>query len=342
MEWKHIRCIAVALLLLLLCCAPLYADFVSVSRFVDETDAILQWDSFRQQGLLWKDNNVIAFSPESNYIIYNYNQRIAVGDIEYSSDGQLLFNSDTYQVLKRLFAQSDSNSNARVAAIFIDAGHGGKDSGAVGNFMNENNKKEQIYEKDVVLRIAQGLSEQLKNAFPDKRIILSRSTDTFLSLQQRTKLSNAVRVQPGESILFISIHANASLNTKAAGYEVWYLPPDYRRNDLVDAQTVGVRDNDLLSILNSIKDEEYTIESVLLAQKILKGLDGSIGILSKNRGIKQELWFVVRQAKMPSVLVEAGFLSNPDEARRLSQDSYLHKVVNGIYNGVYSFVNDFE
>lgn len=342
MGWKYIRCI-IAALLLLISGVSLYADLVSVERFVDEADAVLQWDSFRRQGLLWKDSNVIAFSPESDYIIYNYNQRIEIGNIEYRPNGQLLFGSDAYQILKKLFTQSrNNNNNARIAAIFIDAGHGGKDSGAVGSFANEKNNKERIYEKDVVLSVAQGLSERLKSAFPDKRIILSRSTDVFLSLEQRAKLANAVRVQQSESILFLSVHANASLNTKATGYEVWYLPPDYRRDDLVDAQDVGIRDNDLLSILNSIKDEEYTIESVLLAQNILNGLDGSIGTLSKNRGIKQELWFVVRQAKMPSVLIEVGFVSNSEEAQRLSQDSYLHKVINGIYNGVHAFVNDFE
>ena len=321
-----------------------FAEMVDLKKFIDETNSVLQWDYFRQQGLIWKNSDVIAFSPAADYVIYNYNQKIEIENIHYSADGQLLVSDASYRTLKKFFSESKINSNNAISAIFIDAGHGGKDSGAVGSFSTTDagGDTQKIYEKDVVLRVANDLARRLTAAFPNKDIIRSRSEDIFLSLQQRTKLANAIKVTPGESILFISIHANASLNRGAAGYEVWYLPPDYRRNDLVDARTVGVKDSDLLSILNSIKDEEYTIESVLLAQRILKGLDVSIGSISKNRGIKQESWFVVRQAKMPSVLVEVGFVSNPEEARRLSQKGYLEKVVTGIYDGVVTFINEFE
>lgn len=339
MGWRCVRLVA---LLLIAVGAGAGADAVDIERFVDETGTLLQWDSFRQQGLLWKDSNVVAFSPHTSYIVYNYNQRVEIDAIRFNPDGQLLLDTVAYRTLKKLFSASQSTTNSGITAIFIDAGHGGKDSGAAGVFSTSSGKQQKVHEKDVVLQIATRLGDKLKNSFPDKRIILSRSKDVFLSLQQRAKLANAVRVPPGKSILFISIHANASLNPEASGYEVWYLPPEYRRNDLVDAQTVGVRDNDLLSILNSIKDEEYTIESVLLAQGIMSGLDGTIGLLSKNRGVKQELWFVVRQAKMPSVLVEVGFVSNTQEAERLHQSAYLQKIVDGIYNGVDKFIHDFE
>jgi N-acetylmuramoyl-L-alanine amidase len=89
-------------------------------------------------------------------------------------------------------------------------------------------------------------------------------------------------------------------------------------------------------------EEEYTIESILLAKYILQGLDDAVGDISENRGLKDESWFVVRKAKMPSVLVEIGFVTHADEAKRLSDSQYLKKIARAIYNGMVSFIEYFD
>ena len=89
-------------------------------------------------------------------------------------------------------------------------------------------------------------------------------------------------------------------------------------------------------------EEEYTTESVLIAKFIMEGLDAQIGKQSKSRGIKAEEWFVVRNAHMPSVLVEAGFITNEKEAALLDDAQYLQKITQGIYNGLSSFISHFE
>ena len=89
-------------------------------------------------------------------------------------------------------------------------------------------------------------------------------------------------------------------------------------------------------------EEEYTTESILMAKFIEDGLNAQVGSLSPQRGIKEEEWFVVRNAKMPSVLVETGFLSNAEEAALLSDDNYLKKLSLGIYNGLGAFITHFE
>ncbi len=225
----------------------------------------------------------------------------------------------------------------RVGVILIDPGHGGKDPGAVGSY-TENGKAVSVREKDVVLTVSLNLYKQLKAAYPDKKILLTRNSDTFPTLEDRVNMANNIRLKKNEAILYISIHANASLNTRASGFEVWYLPQSYRRT-LVDTNSTS---KEVAPILNSMLEEEFTMESILIAKNILEGLDSQIGKKSKKRGLREKEWFVVRNAKMPSVLVELGFVTNPVEAKLLSTPSYLQKCATGIYNGLVSFITLFE
>ncbi len=318
------------------------AQTIPIETLLRETDTVLQWDLYRQMGAIWKGTQVVYFQPGNPLALHNYRESVEIGNIDLDSNGGLYLSPQAAEQLRKLFRnQAPSLSERSISTIFIDPGHGGKDPGAIGSYQQQG-KKIIVQEKDVVLRAAQLLKKQLQHRYPSKKIILSREKDRFISLPQRAKIANEVQVAPGNTILFVSVHVNASLNHQAQGFEVWYLPPDHRRPNLVDAHTVGVKDRHVLSILNTITEEEFTIESVLLARSILDGLQQSIGALSRNRGIKQESWYVVRQARMPSVLVELGFISNDEEARRLNGNSYLNNVVAGIYNGIERFVADFE
>ena len=223
--------------------------------------------------------------------------------------------------------------------IALDAGHGGKDPGAVASY-TVNGKKITIQEKDITLSIGKELYGMLKKSYPDKQIILTRSTDKFLALSERTEIANSVKLKENEAVLFISIHVNASLNKQSSGYEVWYLSPGYRRT-VIDSSKVS-EDKSLLPILNSMMEEEYTAESILIAKFIMDGLSSQIGSVSKARGIKAEEWFVVKNSNMPSVLIEVGFLTNEKEALNLNDKSYLQKTSLGIYNGVSAFITHFE
>ena len=99
---------------------------------------------------------------------------------------------------------------------------------------------------------------------------------------------------------------------------------------------------EIIPILNSMMEEEFTTESILIAKSILDGLEAEIGDLSPNRGLKAESWFVVRNARMPSVLIELGFVTNEKEARLLDDAAALQKYATGIYNGIVNFVSYFE
>lgn len=317
------------------------ADSVPLGQVLDRTGAKLAWDAYLDRGTLSRGTTMLSFSPGRRSAVLNGTETVFLGEIE-AREGGVYFSEEAVSRLESVFSPPERSEDQRyVTAIFIDPGHGGKDPGTVGTHTIDG-QKVVLHEKDIVLEVSKRLRDRLAQRYPDKEVILSRDSDEYLTLEERTERANEVDVAKNEAIIYLSIHANASLNREAKGFEVWYLPPEYRRRNLVDSKNAGVNDPDVLNILNTIREEELTIESVLLAQNIVTELDRQIGDVSGNRGIKEESWYVVRNAKMPSVLVELGFVTNPDEAQNLQKSDYLNKLANGIYNGLITFVTGFE
>ncbi|MCR5290736.1 MAG: N-acetylmuramoyl-L-alanine amidase [Treponema sp.] len=302
-----------------------------------KTGTVVYWDPLSGNGLLEKNGHQVSFSAGQNVVLLD-NRKLALVDEPVIKDGNLSVTSDFLSTIENFFKQESADIPFRVGAIIVDPGHGGKDPGALQEY-TFNGKKVVVREKDITLAVGKMLYSRLKSGYPDKQILMTRSTDVFLSLGQRTDIANSVSLKDHEAILFVSIHANASLDKKASGYETWYLTPDYRRTVLDKDNN---EDNTLFPILNSMMEEEYTTESILIAKFIMDGLQAQLGGLSTPRGIKAEEWFVVRNANMPSVLIETGFVTNEKEAALLNDQGYLKKVALGIYNGLTAFVTHFE
>lgn len=218
-----------------------------------------------------------------------------------------------------------------INAIIIDAGHGGQDPGAVGY--------SGVKEKDIVLRAALILSDKLKQAYPNKKIILTRSKDEFIPLDKRAGIANYVFNKYGASI-FVSIHVNASRSSRSYGFETWYLVEEYRRKIIKKGAVSD--DVDVEKVLNSMLNDEIYKESRDLAAKINNNLEKRIGSVSINRGIKEQTYFVIKKSIMPAVLVEIGFNTNKYEEIRLTKYSYLNKIAAGITEGVQEFIDDYE
>ncbi|MCL2792681.1 MAG: N-acetylmuramoyl-L-alanine amidase [Spirochaetaceae bacterium] len=355
--------------LLFLIIPYLSAQEIALDEFVRANNFVYTWSPFLNTGELRHGNNSFRFKVGEDFIVYNHREIISNSHIS-RKNGSLMLDAKTADVILRKTRVSAANvptanvppvnvpttnvantrvdnrnlhpSGYRVAAILIDPGHGGRDPGAIGRH-TVNGKPFVINEKDIVLDIALELNRRLLARYNDKRIILSRRDDTFISLEDRVEIGNSFKLEENEAIIMVSIHANASLNRNARGFEVWHLPPEYRRN-LIDATTIDNSRRDILHILNEMREEEFTIQSLLLAQNILAGLDTSIGGGDKelNRGLRERTWFVVRNAKMPSVLVEVGFVTNTEEAQQLANRAHLMKITEGIYNGIVKFIDNFE
>ena len=333
--------------LLLLLATGLAAEAMPLQGVLNQFKATLQWNPETETGYLdlsgeglGERGDRIIFTVGSPWMVVNYREKIRTQGVE-RLQGNLLFPEQTLEALNRYFElRALRRLQPRVAAILIDPGHGGKDSGAIG-YHKDKQGELRLLEKDVVLDVSKKLYLLLNKEYPDKQIKLTRDDDRYLKLEERTEIANNVEVGKNEAIIFVSIHANAAFNREAKGYEVWVLPGDYRRT-LIDTEDLDEETRPIAPILNVLLEEEYSIESITLAQAVLKGFDNVVGDVTDNRGIREESWFVVRKAKMPSILIELGYVTNKEEATRLADQAYLQKLVLGIYTGIRSFVSNFE
>jgi len=337
-------------------CLLLFISFSASSLSLDETIGTLssiskndkvqfRWDPLFRSGVFYMGEHYGSFSAassagQSGFLLFNNHELFNV-PLPYSNNGQLVFPDAFVSALKNTFTKlyEKDASRFRIAAIIIDPGHGGKDSGAVGSAV-VNGKTTQIYEKDIVLKTALELRDLLTQTYPDKRILMTRETDVYRSLDQRSDMANAVTVKENEAVIFISIHANKAANSSARGYEVWHITSGYKRTLINPSQHSFSAD--INSILNAMLEEEYTTESILLADSILKGLKQSFGNSIPSRGRKANDWFVVRNSHMPAVLVELGFLSNPQDMAFMTSNDGLRKFTNSLYNGITDFIGIFE
>ena len=206
--------------------------------------------------------------------------------------------------------------------IVIDAGHGGKDVGAIG--------RGGLQEKTVTLDIAKKLGKLIQVNMGIK-VIYTRDEDVFIPLWKRTKIAN----DSGGKI-FISIHANSVPGSPSVrGFETFLLRPGKTK----DAIEVAQRENDKL-ILYTMAQSAFMKESEFLAAEIQRELDKVL--TSPNRGVKQSGFHVLVGASMPNVLIESGFLSNKNESKLLGQSRYRQKIAQAIFSALVNFKDKYE
>jgi N-acetylmuramoyl-L-alanine amidase len=314
------------------------ADGVDLLKLAEELNAVLEWNPVRQLGVLAAGDRRVALRVGTPWVLVDGTDPLFVGDVVRRA-GAVEITSMGADELRRVLQEGNGPPVHRIGAILIDPGHGGKDPGAVATHQMDG-RKVTMLEKDIVLETSIMLHRLLSVGFPDKKVILSRDEDRYLTLEERTALGNSLLDETGAAVIFISIHANASLSKMARGFEVWHLPEDHRRDVLPDSSAAKSRE--LAPILNSVQEEEFTRDSQLLAHTIIDHFQHRVGDRSINRGVHEESWFVVRNAKMPAVLVELGFATNKREAALLADPDYLRTLAEAIYSAVAAFVTTYE
>lgn len=225
--------------------------------------------------------------------------------------------------------------NYGIKRIVIDPGHGGKDPGAIG--------KTGLKEKDVVLEIALSLCRELKKRLPNVEIILTRDADFYIPLSERTALANFKKAD-----LFVSLHANAAFSGEASGFEVYHLSAvasDKYSKELADAENIVTKrfkEKESLTdiILKDIAQSEFINESIDLCLEIQNKVCEELSM--KNRGVKSAFFYVLRDAKMPAVLIETGFLSNQEEEARMKQDLFKKTLISAIASAIVSYKEKYE
>jgi N-acetylmuramoyl-L-alanine amidase len=232
-------------------------------------------------------------------------------------------------------------SKWKLDAVVIDAGHGGKDPGAIGTRGTK--------EKDVALNIATDLGMFVKQRWPNVKVIYTRKDDHFIPLNERGRIANRFGGK-----LFVSIHCNSTpAVTRVHGAEVYILGPHKTQAALdvamfensVISREENYRENykgftDEHLIMSSMAQSAFATQSTELAQDVVRKLDR---YRNENRlGVRQAGFMVLWTPSMPSILVETGYLSNPDEEKILRDREQQTKIAFGIFQGLQQFRSSYE
>ena len=223
----------------------------------------------------------------------------------------------------------------KIRTIVIDPGHGGKDPGAIG--------KRGLREKDITLYVGKRLGKILK-AKHGVKVVYTRTRDVFVPLNERTEIANSRKAD-----LFISVHTNASKKRKVRGIETYFLNWTNNREALKVAareNRISVRkmqkiQNGLQMILQDLARNSKREESLRLAHSVQNAMVNSLKkdySKIENLGVKYALFYVLVGAEMPSVLVEISFISNREEEKRLSRNSYKNRIAEAIAMGVNDYI----
>lgn len=231
-----------------------------------------------------------------------------------------------------------SAATKRPFVLVIDAGHGGKDAGAVGQLTKE---------KDINLNVALALGRLVEKNCPDVKVIYTRKTDVFVTLQGRAEIANRNKAN-----LFISVHTNSSPVGKAApmGAETYTLGMHRAADNL----EVAKRENSVITQENNYKQtyhnfdprksESYIIFEFLQDRNMQQSVDLARAIQRnytssgrKNKGVHQAGFLVLRATSMPSVLTELGFISNAEEEKFLHSQEGVATLARAIFEGFKSY-----
>ncbi len=228
------------------------------------------------------------------------------------------------------FSQNNNSSKKKMVVV-IDAGHGGKDPGAMGPKGNE---------KDLVLDVALQVGKYIEENLKDVKVIYTRNTDVFVELYRRAQIANKANAD-----FFISIHANANNSSKPFGAETYIMGLHRSASNLAVAKkenSVILQEDDYEvqyegfdpnsaegQIIFSLYQNEYLNQSVFLAGEIQKQFKERVG--RYDRGVKQAGFWVLYKTVMPSVLIELGFISNVKEATYLFSEDGKSYMASGIY-----------
>ncbi|HQX44279.1 MAG: N-acetylmuramoyl-L-alanine amidase [Saprospiraceae bacterium] len=216
--------------------------------------------------------------------------------------------------------------------IVLDAGHGGKDCGAKGRL---------AHEKDITLAVAKKLSVLLSICMPNTEVLLTREEDEYLELFERTRVANDQRAD-----LFISLHCNANSSTHAHGTETYIMGLHKLKENLEVAKRENLSDNkdpimtsgpdkdaDFIMLCNfQDLNHEQSIQLATLCESTFKYKHPG-----GSRGVRQAGFMVLHQAAMPSILIEMGFISNPEEEAYLASDTGQNEIAAMIADGILAY-----
>lgn len=245
-------------------------------------------------------------------------------------------------ILCMLWCAPQLQASKKTFTVVIDAGHGGRDPGARGRKTNE---------KNINLAIAKRLGEMIADGHKDVKVIYTRTSDKFVGLETRANIANH-----NNANLFISIHTNSLKHgSSVRGTETYTLGLAQTKENLdvamLENSAILLEDNykKRYENFNPNSSESYIMfdliqnknmaQSIALATEIQRGFEQAG---RKNRGVRQAGFLVLKATSMPSVLVEVGYISNPDEESYMASDKGRTELARAIYNAFGRYKRDYE
>ena len=343
-----------------------FPDLFPLHEIASYYKADFQWNSTQEKIILSKDNLSVSLTLGNPHILINSNKlrllsaspNIYRGAIALSAQDSVKILSDLIPSMIFEFSEKDttisakknpnyepnktsSKSNAGFSESFndeyklpgnfdlrtvvIDAGHGGHDPGAT---------RAGVREKDIVLDVAKRLRKILE-ANTTLKVVLTRDTDVFIPLSQRTTIANKY---PPENTLFISLHVNASPSQSGgSGTETYVF--DLEATD-TEARALAKRENAgepmaLTIILSRCYHTGTELYSLDIAKKIQRNITSRLAL--RDRGVKRAPFYVLAGTKMPAVLVELAYVSNSSERAQMQTESFRQKAAEAMFDAIIGF-----
>lgn len=319
-------------------------SYVPLARVCDAYGLDWSWDRFSRVAIVKDRTRSIALREGGATAVVNGSEK-KLARPSVLRDGalyvpasfvpELLETSAT--AVQEIQAAAPGLKRYAIRTVVLDAGHGGEQSGA-------RSRRYGLREKDVTLRIVKKLKARLEER--GISVILTRGQDRSVSLADRSRIANDISAD-----LFVSVHANASRTRQAGGFECYYLSEatDDRARALEAAENASFKfghhsspgsSRGLDATLWDLTLTENRVESCELAGNICRSANRDLAV--KNRGVKAARFYVLKNTRMPGVLVEVGFLTNRHDAMRMGQSGYLDRVAAALAKGILAYKGEYE
>ncbi|MDD5423498.1 MAG: N-acetylmuramoyl-L-alanine amidase [Candidatus Omnitrophica bacterium] len=320
-------------------------QYVPLVKVCDTYGLECKWDSVIKKAVIKNRANEIALMAGSD--------RILVNDTEKKLDNPVVFNSGALFVpvsfvrnnlgavigsrVVEKAPQIEAPKRVTIKTVVLDPGHGGHDAGAIG-------KRLRLCEKHVALSVAKKVRDILQES--GIKVIMTRSNDTFIPLPKRAEMANRSRAD-----LFVSIHINASRSRATKGLECYFLSnatddnaralEAFEDSSLkLDEGVRAERSRQLDKTLWDMALTENRRESAELAGYICDSVDKSEAL--ENKGTRSARFYVLKYTQMPSVLVEAGYISNRYEELKLKEPKFQDRIADAVADGILRYKKEYE
>ena len=314
-------------------------DYLPLQSLCARTQATCQWDRHARTVTVQLGVLQMAGRENSDLVTVNgFPQRLAGPIVVYH--GAVMVPRVLEDWLSRLglpppTPPAPAAGGHVIHRVILDPGHGGHDPGATG--------PDGVREKDVVLDVGRRLRDQLTARGVE--VLMTREDDTFIPLGERTRLAAAQ-----DADLFLSIHANASRNKRVHGVEAYYLRETQDGSDWawsaagtlaphVEGSMLGGQDRTLKAILWDMAHAEHRREAVELSMRLCRALREQVHL--RSRGVRGARFHVLRTATMPAVLLEIGYITNPEEEAHLADPAFREAMAEALADGALHYVQQY-